>query len=149
MGPDEPLHRGRRVDLGTVEDDVSGIEIIRYVAPILLIKPVDEEGRLVPDCQPVLTYTRPDSEGEEMSVYTTGGHVSFEHQGDGRWRSSQLLPDEPFEATVTKEGLTCEPQELSLGEGTTAEMVLVVRASTQDDAAEGNAASESAPTAAP
>jgi hypothetical protein len=143
MGPDEPLHRGRRVELGTVEDDVSGIEIIRYVAPILLIKPVDEAGNVVADCQPVVTYTKPDVEGDEMDVYTTGGHVSFEHQGDGRWRSSQLLPDEPLKVSVEKEGYTCEPQELSLSEGATAEIEMVLTTSNKDDAADIDA-SESA-----
>ena len=59
-----------------------------------------------------------------MTVYTTGGHVSFEHQDDGRWRSSQLLPDEPIEVTVKKEGYTCEPQELSLAEGDEQELRL-------------------------
>lgn len=147
--PGEPLKRGGRIELGTVEDDVSGIEIIRYVAPILLIKPVDEAGNVVADCQPVVTYIRPGAEGDEMDVYTTGGNVGFEHQGDGRWRSSQLLPDEPMEATVTKDGYTCKPQELSLGEGTTAEIEIVLKASTPEDGAGGDAASGSADSVSP
>jgi hypothetical protein len=127
LAPGEPLRRGRRVDLGTLEDDVDGMEIVRYVAPILLIKPVDDEGRLVADCQPVITYSRQDAEGEEMDQYTTGGHVHCEHQGNGRWRSSQLLPDEPFQVTVKKDGYECEPQDLSLAEGGEQEVEVVLK----------------------
>lgn len=126
-GPDAPLRRGRRIDLGTVEDDVSGIEIIRYEAPILLVKPIDENGHIVEECQPVITYVRPAEEGEEMTNFTVGGHVSFEHQQDGRWRSSQLLPDEPITVTVKKEGYETAPQELSLPEGESRELEIVLK----------------------
>ena len=44
---DGPLVGGRQVDLGDLEDDVTGIEIIRYTAPIVQVKPVDEEGNVV------------------------------------------------------------------------------------------------------
>lgn len=127
MAPGEPLRRGRRVDLGTLEEDVSGIEIVRYGAPMLLIKPVDDAGNIVRDCQPVVTYTNPESEGEELTVYTVGGNVSLEHQPDGRWRTSQLLPDEPFKVTVEKADYQSEPQELSLPEGDEHELEIVLK----------------------
>lgn len=126
-GPDASLRRGRRIDLGSVEDDVSGIEIIRYEAPILLVKPIDENGQVVEECQPVITYVRPAEEGEEMTNFTVGGHVSFEHQQDGRWRTSQLLPDEPITVTVNKEGYESTPQELSLPEGESRELEIVLK----------------------
>ena len=128
-GSGEPLRRGRRIDLGTIEKDISGIEIVRYVAPILLIKPVDEAGNIVRDCQPVLTYTNPEAEGEELTDYTVGGNVSLEKQRDGRWRSSQLLPDEPFKVTVDKEGYACEPQHLSMAEGDEHELQITIKKS--------------------
>ena len=127
MASGEPLRRGRRIDLGTIEKDISGIEIVRYVAPILLIKPVDEAGNIVRDCQPVITYTNPEAEGEELTDYTVGGNVSLEHQPDGRWRTSQLLPDEPFKVTVEKEGYECEPQQLSLAEGDEHELQITIK----------------------
>src|SRR5262249_12546421 len=34
----EPLSRAREIDLGTLDNDVKGIEIVRYEAPILLVK---------------------------------------------------------------------------------------------------------------
>jgi beta-lactamase regulating signal transducer with metallopeptidase domain/5-hydroxyisourate hydrolase-like protein (transthyretin family) len=129
MGADQPLRRGSDLKLGTVEDDVSGIEIMRYKAPILLVKAVDEEGQPLGDWKPVLEYTRPDGEGEQMTMFTAGGHVSFEHQQDGRWRSSQLLPDEPAKISVEKEGYVAEKQEISLPEGAEHELVFALRKS--------------------
>ncbi|HEY4312840.1 MAG TPA: carboxypeptidase regulatory-like domain-containing protein [Pirellulales bacterium] len=127
MSHDAPLQRGRRVKLGVMEEDLSGFEIIRYTAPILLVKPVDEQGNVLPDCQPVLNYTRETDGKEEMTAYTTGGHVSFEKQPDGRWRSSQLLPDEPFSIDLKKEGYATTAQKLSLAEGEDREVVLVMK----------------------
>ena len=41
---DGPLNNNRRVMLGTLTDDVKGIEIIRYTAPILLVKVTSKDG---------------------------------------------------------------------------------------------------------
>ncbi|WP_425396489.1 carboxypeptidase regulatory-like domain-containing protein [Aeoliella sp.] len=114
---DEPLQRGRDVRLGTVEDDIHGFEVVRYVAPILLVKAVNSEGDVVSDVTPIVTYVQEAGEGEEMTMYTTGSQVSFEAQGDGRHRSSQLLPDETISVTIKKEGYETTAQELSLEEG--------------------------------
>ena len=131
MSRNEPLQRGRRVKLGVVEDDISGFEVVRYTAPILLVKPVDEEGKSVAKVEPILRYTRSAAGKEEMTSYTTGGHVSFEKQPDGRWRSSQLLPDEPFSITLKKQGYTAATQELSMAEGEDREVLLVIKPESQ------------------
>jgi beta-lactamase regulating signal transducer with metallopeptidase domain/5-hydroxyisourate hydrolase-like protein (transthyretin family) len=127
MAHDEPLKRGRRVPLGTLEDDVRGFEIVRYKAPIVLVKPVDEAGAPIKQCAPVLKYTRDQEGSEQLTVYTTGSHVSFEEQQDGRWRSEQLLPDEPISVTVEKSGYSTTTQELSLGEGEQKELTFVLK----------------------
>ncbi|MES1212989.1 MAG: carboxypeptidase regulatory-like domain-containing protein, partial [Singulisphaera sp.] len=124
---DQPLQRGRTVKLGVVEDDITGFEVVRYTAPILLVKPVDEEGNVVAKTEAVLHYTRSADDKEQMTVYTTGSHVSFEKQPDGRSRSSQLLPDEPFSITVKKQGYTATTQELSLAEGQDQEVTIVLK----------------------
>jgi beta-lactamase regulating signal transducer with metallopeptidase domain/5-hydroxyisourate hydrolase-like protein (transthyretin family) len=133
--PTEPLRNGRRVKLGTLEEDITGFEIIRYTAPIVLVKPVDEEGKPIRDCQPIIKYTKSNQPGDtdyEMTVYSTGSHVSFERQNDGRWRSSQALPDEPMSITVEKHGYTTAPQETSLKEGEEREFVFVLKKSAED-----------------
>jgi len=126
MSRDQPLQRGRRVELGTIEDDIIGFEVVRYNAPILMVKAVDESGKTHSDIVPIVAYSRPASDHEEMVMYTTGSRVSFEKQSDGRHRSSQLLPDEPIEVTVKKDGYSAEPQQLELQEGEvqTAEFVI-------------------------
>jgi hypothetical protein len=138
----ETLHRDRRVHLGTVEDDLIGLEVVRYTAPILLVKAVDEGGSPVKDWEPFSTYSR-ETEEAQMTMYTVGGHVHFETQSDGRWRSSQLLPDEPVSITVKKNGFTTTPQEVSLSEGTTKELVFVL---VPDESGNENDAEPSSPT---
>lgn len=127
MARDMPLQRGRDVRLGTVEDDIYGFEVVRYTAPILMVKAVDEKGRIVADVTPIVTYTRETNESEEMIMYTTGSQVGFEAQGDGRHRSSQLLPDEPIEVTVTKDGYETTPQKMSLEEGQEREIQFILK----------------------
>jgi hypothetical protein len=127
LKPDAPLRRGRDISLGTLEDDVHGFQVVRYVAPVLLVKAVDDAGEPVPEFTPVLKYTRNQDENEQLTLYTTGSHVSFEAQRDGRSRSEQLLPDEPFSVTVEKPGYGTTPQESSLPEGGTQELTFVLK----------------------
>jgi hypothetical protein len=127
MRHDDPLKRGRRIKLNTLEDDISGFEVVRYVAPILLVKAVDEAGAMVAECNPRLTYARPAGDGEEFNSYTEGHHVHIEAQPDGRYRTEQLLPDEPFTVTCKKPGFTATSEELSLAEGAERELVLVMK----------------------
>src|SRR5204863_8612216 len=42
---DQPLASGRVIELGPVNDDVRGIEIVHYKAPILVVNAVDGEKR--------------------------------------------------------------------------------------------------------
>jgi len=133
MAPDQPLHRGRRVKIGTLEDDVHGFQVVRYVAPVVLIKAVDEAGAIVKEVKPILKYTRSQDDGEQLTVYTTGSHVSFNKQDDHRWRSEQLVPDEPISVTVEKTGYTTTEQELNLPEGQKREVTLELKKAPDDD----------------
>jgi hypothetical protein len=63
--------------------------------------------------------------------------VSFEYQEDGRWRSSQALPDEPMSVTVEKTGYATTPQDASLTEGQEREFVFVMKKSS-DSKSQGN-----------
>src|SRR5262249_38404971 len=101
-----PLNAKRRVDLGTVNDDVKGIEIIRYVAPILVIDAKDKDGKQVKDFKAQVVYAPGKSPKERGSFFVNGvkGDVYLEKQKDGRWRSSQLLPDELVTVTASGDG---------------------------------------------
>jgi hypothetical protein len=125
MSHDDPLQFGDDIDLGTLEADVLGIEVIRYAAPMLLIKGVDGEGAVVHDFQPDISYAA--QPAKRRGRFTYGGDVNCEHQPDGRWRTSQLLPDERFTVSVKKDGYTADPQTLTLPEKGHQEITFVLR----------------------
>jgi len=129
LKPGEPLRVGRRIDFGTLEADVHGFEIIRYVAPILLVKAVDEKGKLLKDFKPKAVYEKGKSPKDPNSRFINGvrGDVGFEKQTDGRWRSSQLLPDVKLTVTSVLDGYTTKAQTVSLKEGSTRELVFVMK----------------------
>ncbi|TWU21967.1 carboxypeptidase regulatory-like domain-containing protein [Bythopirellula polymerisocia] len=123
---DAPLQLGRIVRLGAVKDDISGIEVIQYVAPILLVKPVDQEGKAVEYCTPIVRYGRLARDGT-LVITSTESPTRFESQPDGRWRSWQLLPDEPLVVTVEKRGFHTTPQQVNLVEGQEKELLFVMK----------------------
>jgi hypothetical protein len=122
----DPRSNKRRVDLGTLQADVKGIEIIRYTAPILLVKVVAKDGGILKDVGVTATY--PEGKGQFggglILAKGRNSDVSFEKQENGRFRSSQLFPDQ--EATVTghAEGYASRSQKVKLAEGTTKEIVI-------------------------
>src|SRR5262249_51453747 len=59
---DAPLSNSRRVDLGTVNDDVKGIELIRYEAPILIVKVSAKDGGKLENAAVTATY--PEGRGQ-------------------------------------------------------------------------------------
>jgi hypothetical protein len=122
----EPLRAGRDIELGTIEDDINGVEIIRYTAPIVQIKPVDEQGNIVKDCKVAGVYT----DDRDEVVHPVGGaptNIHFEHQQDGRHRTSQMIPDREVEFTVTAEGYQDASEKIALPEGEERELVLVLK----------------------
>jgi len=116
-----------RIELGTLNDDVEGFEIIRYRAPIVLINAVDAEKKPVKDFRLTAVYAwgKQDYilEGELRS------DLSFEHQNDGRYRTSQLLPDEDVKFTVTAPGYEAASETVRLGEGETKDLVVELKKS--------------------
>lgn len=127
--PGAPLQSSRRIDLGTVEDDVYGLEVVRYVAPILLVKAVDEDGEQLRDFKPKAVYPDGESPEDPNAQFINGveGDVHFEQQPDGRWRSSQLLPDQNVTVIAEMDDRTTEAQVLSLEEGAMQEVVFVMK----------------------
>jgi beta-lactamase regulating signal transducer with metallopeptidase domain len=107
-GKDGQLNNDRRVMLGTMNDDVKDIEIIKYTAPILMVKVTSKDGTL-----PVKL--------DLTAVYSQGmgqiPKVSFEKQEDGRFRSFQLLPDEELVVTVHGNEYAYKTENVELAEG--------------------------------
>jgi hypothetical protein len=125
-----------RVELGTLNDDVDGFEIIRYVAPIVLVNAVDADGKQVKDFRVAAAY--PWGKQEYILAGEQRSDLSFERQDDGRYRTSQMLPDEDVKFTVTAEGYEAASETVRLGEGQTKDIVLTLKR--KDEAAKPKAA---------
>src|SRR5207249_1645694 len=54
----EPLRNAYKIDLGTLTDDVRGIEIVHYVAPTLLVKVTAKDGAKLADLGVTAVYAK-------------------------------------------------------------------------------------------
>jgi hypothetical protein len=125
---DAPLRHSRNIRLGTLDHDVKGVEIIRYEAPIILINATTKDGKPVKGFRASVDYTEPDTERDGKFILKGGVHsdVSLEEQGDGRYRTSQLVPDREVEVTVKADGFAPATRKVKLAEGKTEEVTLVL-----------------------
>lgn len=119
-----PLINECYLRLGTLTEDVKDVALILYKAPVLMIRAIDEEGRSIDGFRPKVMY-RPDRSPRRGGVFIDGepsGNVFFTRQADGRWRSSQMLPDERITLTVLAPGYQAKSEEMSLAEGAVKEV---------------------------
>ena len=113
---DAPLQAGPELHLGTLTGDMTDIRLIRYNSPVLLINARDRSGKPIAGAEVSGRY---DDESLHLSP-------DFEKQNDDRFRSSSLLPDEKFTVTVTADDYRPQSRALSLAEGTTSQLDLVL-----------------------
>ncbi|WP_013630187.1 M56 family metallopeptidase [Rubinisphaera brasiliensis] len=125
LKPGGPLESAVEPKLGTLDKDLTTIEIVHYDAPILTIKVIGEDGEQRRDVKIVAEYKKL-SKGEVAAPEEPEG-LYFERQSDGRYRSSQLLPDEEVKVTVEKDGYTTTPQTVKMKEGESQEIVFVLQ----------------------
>jgi len=131
LSPDEKLRpESARIMLGTLLEDIEHLEIVRYTAPIVLVKAVDEAKRPVEGFKVSADYAWT-KQLEQGTRYVLGdgvtSDVNFEKQEDGRYRSSQLLPDEEVTITATADGYEPASRKLNLREGETEELARVLK----------------------
>lgn len=112
---DSPLQIGGKLTLDAVHADVSGIRITRYRAPLLLVRVRSSDKAAVKEPKIEFRYVAAPSE-----------YIGHEKQPDGRIRSSQLLPDEPFTVSISADGYHPRTETLQLKEGTTQELDVVL-----------------------
>ena len=132
IGKDGSLTAGRRVKLDTLDHDVRGIEIVRYDAPIILINATTKDGKQIKGFKATAKYTQFDAAGETQ-VHLAGGPDTPEaikdEQGDGRYRTTSLLPDREVEVTATAEGFTTGSRKITLPEGKSEDITFVLEPS--------------------
>lgn len=122
---DGALDNNRQVMLGTLTDDVKGIEIVRYTAPILLVKVTVKDGSKPKDLAVTAQYGKGKGP-DEFGGGRRSSSVSFEQQDDGRFRSEQMFPDEEVTVTAHAEGYAATTQKLKLAEDTTREIEIAL-----------------------
>jgi beta-lactamase regulating signal transducer with metallopeptidase domain len=125
----EPLSRGRTIMLGTLDHDVKGIEIVHYNSPIVIVKGETKDHKPVTGLKVSAHYTQEEKEQAGGKRILAGGVESdagFEKQEDGRFRSEQLHPDLEFSVNAEADGFKPASRKLTLTEGTTAEITLVL-----------------------
>jgi hypothetical protein len=127
IGKDGALVEGRRVELGTLDHDVKEFEIVRYVAPILIINATTKDGKQIKDFNADVKYSQP-GQDENQNVHVVGGgkkkDAIQDEQYDGRYRTSQMLPDKEVTVTVSADGYAQASRTLTLPEGATTEVTI-------------------------
>lgn len=136
IGDSELQNNTRDIDLGTLEEDFTDIIVHRYVAPILQVKVVDENGDELKEAKVGAIY-----DGEEVGQFNPiNGQptsVFFEKQKDGYHRSSQLSPDSKFECFAYLDGYERTVETLTMKEHETRKVTLTMKKSSESkDAAE-------------
>jgi hypothetical protein len=122
------LNSPRQIDLGTLNDDVKDLFIVRYDAPVLVLRAVGPDGKPLADYQPAVTYAgrAPSTRGAKADD-DGDRDVHFERQDDGSWRSEQLLPDVEVNVGVKANGYSALTQKITLKEKETREMTVSMR----------------------
>lgn len=136
IGKDGPLKTGRNVMLETLDHDVKDFQIIRYVAPIVLISARSKDGTPIRTLEVTGLYTEEIPEANtRFSVKGRQTDVFFERQNDGRYRTSSLTPDRAVKITVQAEGFKAVDRTFKLAEGKTEEAAFVLEPETKGDPA--------------
>ena len=129
---DSPLQYGRHFRMGTIDQDLKGVEIIHYAAPTIVISVTTKEGMPIEDLLPSVDYTDPEYDGRGDKLYHSGKSgksetdVPFDDIGGGKIRTIQLVPDREVNVTVRAEGFKPESRKITLAEGKTEELKFVL-----------------------
>jgi uncharacterized GH25 family protein len=123
-----PLSHSREIQLGTLDHDVKGIEIIRYEAPIIIISAATKDGKPVKGFKASVDYTARDGRRDGKFILKGGvnSDVSLEEHGEGRYRTSQLVPDREVVVTVQADGFATASRKIKLPEGKNEEVTLIL-----------------------
>lgn len=121
---DKKLFNDDPIRLGTLKDDIKGLEVIYYTAPSVVVRAVAEDPSPIQGFKCQAIYANDKRPDRDPGGWVSGGQgdVRFEKQTDGRWRSIMLLPDESFLLVVEAEGYRPWAERFSLAEGAVKEV---------------------------
>jgi beta-lactamase regulating signal transducer with metallopeptidase domain/protocatechuate 3,4-dioxygenase beta subunit len=129
IGKGGPLVEGMWPRLGTLDHDVKDFEIVRYVAPIIVINATTKDGQQIKDFHADVQYTHPGPNNRKDVGLVGGGNKKEaiqDEQYDGRYRTSNMLPDKEVTVSVSADGFEEASRKLSLPEGKTEELTFVL-----------------------
>jgi hypothetical protein len=121
----EALGFGREMNLGTLNDDVRGMEIIHYKAPVVVVKVSAKDGSKLSGVKLSGIYKT----GKDPRFNPVNGpptDVFFDNQEDGRFRTSCLVPDEDVDITARADGFKSQTILVRLPEGETRELEMIL-----------------------
>ena len=110
------------------------IELIRYEAPIVVVKVTTKDGSKPKNVAVSAEYPEGKQPYQGRLILKNGirSDVSFEEQEDGRFRSMQMLPDEEVTFLAHAEGYESKPMKLKLPEGEKKDIELVLEKATEN-----------------
>ena len=107
---DSPLESTRDLRLGTLTEDVPGILIHRYKAPMVVARVLAKDGGELKNVEVTGLYAGHDDPNAYRPYFESDA-------SDGRIRTSQMLPDEELTITATADGYGPRTKKLKLPEG--------------------------------
>jgi beta-lactamase regulating signal transducer with metallopeptidase domain len=130
IGKDGKLKTNRDVMLGTLDHDVKDLTIIRYDAPVVLVKSTTSDGQPVKDVVFAGEYLEEKEDSGMRMIVKNGIHsdIHFEKQDDGRFRTTCLTPDRAVKITAHADGFQPATRTFKLPEGKTEEATFVLEA---------------------
>lgn len=127
--PEQPPSTQTRYRFDSIEEDMTDIKIVRYVAPILFVNVVDEEGnKITQDVSILATYQ--DQKSDSMMMRSSS---YFERQKNGLYQSSSLVPGLEFVVNAKTNRIEGESKTMTLDEGATETITLTVPSADEDD----------------
>jgi hypothetical protein len=130
IGKDGTLKTNRNVMLGTLDHDVMDLTIIRYDAPVVLIKTTTSDGQPVKEVAFAGEYLE-EKEDSGLRMFIKDAirsDIHFEKQDDGRSRTTCLTPDRAVKITAHADGFQPSTRTFKLPEGKTEEVTFVLEA---------------------
>jgi hypothetical protein len=124
----QPLHYGSsgtsfRID--EINDDIEGLEIVRYKSPVLIITAIGENEQHLKDFQVKAKYLNTPFDRQVVNVNRS--EVNFSSLGNGTAQSQNMLPDEEIAFTVSADGYSPVEEKLIFKEGERRQLNITLR----------------------
>ncbi|MFM9962448.1 MAG: M56 family metallopeptidase [Planctomycetaceae bacterium] len=124
--PKDELKQLGLLELGDVTTDITGIEVVWYATPSVLVKVVGPDKQPLRDAVVKASYIKTAKDADPPPS-EFNFDIQSHQQADGRWRVYQLLPEEDITITATNPGWTAKPQKVRFREGEEREVIVVMK----------------------